>query len=50
MFRPVQSVRLVHDSAWIFASVVGLLFAGNGIFLFFKGIDWVIAGYSAKAK
>ena len=49
MFRPVQNVRIAPESAWIFTSAMGLLFVGIGIFLFFTGIDWVIAGYSAKA-
>jgi hypothetical protein len=49
MFRPVQNVRIAPESAWIFTSVIGLLLVGIGIFLFFTGIDWVIAGYSAKA-
>jgi hypothetical protein len=49
MFRPAQKVRLVNEGDWPVIVIMTVLLVGLAIFLIFAGVDWVIAGYRAKA-
>jgi hypothetical protein len=49
MFRPTWRVRVVDESNGLLTTVVVLLLAAVCILLLCLGVDWVLAGYAAKA-